>query len=483
MICLIRCIYTIILLIISIYIDANLFGQSISSLGTGEIVELESVQSSVTGTLVVSSMERDSNSKTKVLIHRSTDNGFSWDFVDSIVPLMGGSEVPDPVITSDDSGNFYIANMRVNNGIPPSLTTVDIEVYKSSDDGQNWVLAGIPHLNNSIADYPQIIAKGDGELFLVYSYLTGFPLIDDAILTFKKSTDGGSTWTAGIEIDADSLRSIGADFSWFANDTLLISTGNRDSSLIHCYASSDLGDTWNEIQTFTIPNGETSHLAKPISNPLYSYYGVISHKPHSENTPIAYHSEINGISKSQIIDFGAYAQGYITDDGIIHLVYNKRENGVFTIRYLYSNDAGVTFSSPISIYTGTFVDSEFGEYQSLIYGNDGLFYLTFCDWSDNSAAKTLTFPPLITTSVKKASVNNLQVFPNPTSGVFRVKLPNHQQKVKIRIIDLKGNIVEESIVAQNDQTINFDISYLESGIYLVLLENDTKIMVEQIIKI
>lgn len=457
-------------------------GQSISSLGTGRIVELECAQSEGTGTLVAASMERSDNNMTRVLIHRSTNNGLTWNFIDSITPHIGDTEIPDPVIASDAFGNFYVAVMRVRSNADPLMTTADIELYRSVDDGQSWDLAGTPHLSDAIADYPQFIAQGNGELYLVYSYITGFPVIHDATLIFKRSIDGGDTWSMGIEMEAGSIKSIGSDITWGFNDALLVSSGQRDTNLVHSYFSSDSGETWSHAHAITIPNGETAHITKPVSNPLYEDYGIISHRPHEESTAIAYHAVVKGTQYSQIIDTGSYAQGYMTDDGIIHVVYNKRDGNTFRNQYIYSSDRGITFTHPVVLYSGVFSKSEFGEYQSLIYGNDGLFYLTFCDWSDNSVAKILVFPPFITSNTIEVVSGTLAVSPNPTNGTFSVQVADSVKAIKLSILDMQGNMIYQATLTEGSHIMDFDISHLESGTYLILCESDHKIFLDRIVK-
>lgn len=453
-------------------------GQGISTVGTGSIVELEAEQSSVTGTMVVSSMERETLYESRSMIHRSTDNGLTWDLVYTIEPYEGDIDIPDPVLATDEDGIFYLAVMRVYMDSDPSLIRGDIELHRSDDDGQTWTQVGIPHFDDSVGDYPQITSRGSGELFLTYSYLEDFPLGDAVVIT-KKSTDGGSSWTSGVEID---VHGIGVDISWAENDKLLISVPERVNSLLHTFTSSDLGDTWNELHTWEIPNEGSAHISKPISNPLYGHIGVISHMPHQENTEIVYYSAIDGELNSMVIDFGAYAEGLMTDDGIIHLVYNKRDGDIFSLLYVYSDDEGASFSDPTTLYSGTYTESHFGEYQSLMLGNDGLLYLTFCDWSDISKAKVLTFPPLVSTGLAETSLSGVHIFPNPTTGLFQAEMAQYLPESKVSIYDLNGKMVEPVFIQSDRETMRFDVSNFERGVYLVVIEGENKIVVEKLVK-
>jgi len=458
-------------------------GQSLSDVGTGKIVELESVQSKITGTFIIAAMERSTNYSTKVIIYRSTNNAYTWSVIDSIIPNPGDSEIPDPVLTTDALGNFYLAVMRVNYNINASFTTSDVEVYKSENDGLSWLLVGIPHFADSIADYPQFMARNNGELYLTYSYMRGFPAINKSTLIFKKSNDGGNSWTPATFLGSDTLKCIGAGITQGFNNRLLISEGSINSSYIYCYASDDFGISWDSLGRFSIFNDEKAHITKPVTNPDFDFYGILSHKPHKEQTTIFYHAIINGNHYSQILDSGSYAQGYITGNGIVHIVYNKNENNLFKLLYTYSADSGLTFVNPIPLYSHNYSISANGEYQSLLFGNDSLFYLTFCDWSDNSRAKTLVFDPQALSSIyeiKKA--NNLIIYPNPVSDAFSLILPNNLQLTRVKVINLKGQIMKQWLPRDWKPSTLFNISYLDNDLYLVVVEIESVILVQKIIK-
>ena len=458
-------------------------GQSISSLGTGEIVELECEQSNVSGTFVTASMERDDNFRTRVLIHRSTDDGVSWSLIDSIVPNSTDSEIPDPVLASDDVGNFYLVVMRVNRNTDLPKTTVDLELYRSYDDGVTWSYAGSPHLSDSLADYPQIIACEDKELYLTYTYIVGFPSVEKTVLKFKKSLDGGNTWTGESRIDEEVLNSIGSDIFWISGDSLMISSGDRDSNMVHCYSSTDFGNTWSHEQTSSIPGLEKAHITKPVSNELYNFYGIISHKPHKENSPVIYHAiSESGTHTSMLIDSGSYSQGIITDDGEIHIIYNKKEGNDFKILYTKSVDKGITFSSPLTLYRASFSNSGSGEYQSLIYGDDDLFYLSFCDWSDNSSAKMLVFSPSSISGRAEGLKSNIDFYPNPTDGTFHINSQDHYRLLRVRLLNMRGEVVYSSRSMNSSPKVKLDVSHLKSGFYIITLETENKIFVDRIIK-
>ncbi len=330
----------------------------------------------------------------RTLIHRSTDFGTTWTLIDSIEVLPDNICIGDPVIAVDNSGHFYLVVMRVHS-VPPSPFLADLELYKSVDDGQTWNFVSNPYISNLDfgADYPQITAKGNGELYLTYSLNKLVGQVETKII-FKKSVDGGLSWGDPHEFPFPVGEHVvmGSDISWGKNEKLHITFGGTINFQIYHFSSIDFGENWSEISVSS--TGTTSaHITKPISHINFDYVGVLSHQAHNVNTPITYHSFINGNWQSFKLADGAYAQGLISDDGIIHVIYNQKEGNNFAVKYVSSVDTGQNFSDPTVLYSSEYTHDGNGEYQSLFMGTDNNCYLTFCDWGDESRAKLLVFSP------------------------------------------------------------------------------------------
>jgi hypothetical protein len=464
------------------YLPLLLSAQLITDLGTGRIVELESVASSVSQTMVVASMER-LGAHSRVLIHRSTDFGQNWLLVDSILPYPGDTEIPDPVLATDSIGNFYLVVMRVHNASPPTLTTADLNLYKSEDDGLSWNYLSSPHENNAIADYPQLLAGGDGELHLTYALMYEIPLLSNASLIYRKSTDGGLHWGPEIVLSGDHISSIGADLSWGPEGKLFISSGDRNSDSIYVYHSHDRGESWLGPITSVLPPANPPHITKPVYHKDFHYYGLISHQAHNDQAAIYYHA-FDGLEwHVQLIAEGAYAQGYLDDDGKIHLIYNQKEANVFKLKYITSEDGGLHFSEPLVLFSGPYDKSEAGEYQSLIHGSDGLFYLTFCDWTDQSSAKTLIFSPNLSTN-RFVLPEEFKLYPNPAHSNFTLELPSHYAPHTVILLNLNGEVVRKSVHSSPGNKFEFNIENEPNGLYLILVQEKHRyLLIGKLIKI
>lgn len=79
--------------------------------------------------------------------------------------------------------------------------------------------------------------------------------------------------------------------------------------------------------------------------------------------------------------------------------------------------------------------------------------------------------------------NNLlatKVFPNPTTGLLKVYLPDFFKEIKIQLIDFNGRTVLNS-TKNNIQEIDINLNY-PAGFYLLIIEQDQKRSVHKIIK-
>lgn len=76
---------------------------------------------------------------------------------------------------------------------------------------------------------------------------------------------------------------------------------------------------------------------------------------------------------------------------------------------------------------------------------------------------------------KKSSI---ALYPNPTKGVFQIKLPNHR-KANVLIYSLTGKLIHSEQIIQTTTTIK--LSYLQKGIYLIKIQSNDYINVEKLV--
>lgn len=74
---------------------------------------------------------------------------------------------------------------------------------------------------------------------------------------------------------------------------------------------------------------------------------------------------------------------------------------------------------------------------------------------------------------------NISVTPNPSSGIIHVKNPN-MNNLSISVFDLQGKVIEKESMS-NHNVIDIDLSERQSGIYLVHIRLQDKMVVKKII--
>jgi len=95
-----------------------------------------------------------------------------------------------------------------------------------------------------------------------------------------------------------------------------------------------------------------------------------------------------------------------------------------------------------------------------------------------SVMKNNNFNPVTTVSKNTVNHNNLQIFPNPSNGIFTV---SSNSLDNVRVFDTLGNLVFNEVVSNN--SINVSTSGLTSGIYFVqVTENDNSSTLRIIVK-
>ncbi|WNJ17043.1 T9SS type A sorting domain-containing protein [Pontibacter sp. G13] len=469
-----------------------LIGQNLSSQQANYIAELETAQSPVTGTFASCSMKRLGHLLTEgdqILIHRSTDQTASWSLIEVIHHPDSGRLI-DPVMTVDVAGVFYVIFMRIQKaGILMPDRRTHLDLYRSIDDGVSWQFVDSAY-TDMFPDYPQLISRGNGGVYMIFG---NFTLPSNQRTIFMHTGDSGSTWSTPYEFDypSEQLPEMGiADINWGPDSSLHIGFASGFWKGPCHISSDDFGATWSEVTLTRQQNNPALYAAvsKVISNPAVDFFGIIAHRPHFSSTPITYHYEDGDSLGTTYIGTGAYAEGILMDDSIIHVIYNSVEDDTFRINYLVSGDQGRSFSAPIVLYSALNDFEEYGEYQSLIHGQDGQFYLTFCDWGDSSKAKSLVFEPLEvtynpTTSIGPKSEAGYALFPNPVSTILTLEFPDDAQVSAVSLHTLEGKRVQMVGPALGQPQVEIDVSPLPDGMYIVRFKEQARYVIRRFVKV
>lgn len=406
-------------------------------------------------------------------VYRSADNGQTWDSVFAVLADSNFARNPDPVLCMDNAGTIYLILMRINKGTAKG----QLWCYKSTDDGKTWSLAGKPYQGNSLPDYPQCIAKGNGEIYLTF-------LEYPSPIQFVKSMDGGKTWSTGIALNDNSQAGdpIGADIGWTGNGNICVAYGTYSQTNLYISTSSDLGQSWSPA---TVVSGINKlSVNKIISSTKFAHLGVLSHRPHNSQTTVIY-SKSEDAGKTwftQVLDSNAsLAEGLIDNSGNIHVVYNKNVGNKFSLLYVFSSDKGKSFSKPSVLYTAPMnIGMAFGEYQSLILASDGLFHSTFIDFGDNFKAKQLVFSPMLSgINGPKTAFNAPLVYPNPANNTINISMDDLPPNTTYQVYDFNGLLIKQGNLTSSKSTI--DANELKSNKYLLRINQGNRVFINKIV--
>ena len=137
-----------------------------------------------------------------------------------------------------------------------------------------------------------------------------------------------------------------------------------------------------------------------------------------------------------------------------------------------SNFTSITTGSIPCVFT-RFLERNFTFTNTTAYLFYRVIYTTQCD-TDNSiqVAETQLFDESLSVDEFDLKDENLEIIPNPNSGVFTLKLSKRSSLEKIQITDITGKLVREiSLNNTNFVEKKIDLGAIKSGIYLITLVN------------
>jgi hypothetical protein len=300
----------------------------------------------------------------------SNDGGKTWS-KGFIPPSAGASETfGDPSVGVDRHGVFYFANLAAN-----ALGQGTIQVNKSTDGGRTWGPGVIVQQDNGSDKEWLAVGRDpvDGSRDNVYVTWTSFQSAA-CELRFGRSTDGGATFTAKTILvpTANADPTFPQDCLQFSNPVVDPITGslyvpflrfsNADQDFIQMLISDDAGETFH-FATFDVP-GAPDATVLPVTQP-----GELTACGGS-NIRLTVHDAANPgpgrfgfpryINASRMILQPAVA----ARNGVVYMAWNNSTSSVFgagtrsNILFVRSDDAGSTWTSPITVNTVSTVDTQ-----------------------------------------------------------------------------------------------------------------------------
>ena len=476
----------------------------------------------------------------------SADQGQSWISQQLSIPVSSISGIQlvdafDPTITSDASGNTFVAQISTdfNWGTGP---VNGLYVHKSTDGGVNWNTPiaideeAAPTSSNDpnyrFNDRCQIIADKDplspyfNNIYIAWIKDRGWNQPNpDSDIYMSVSTDGGSTFSTANQIN-HTLNSMGnmPTHTVTSNGDLYVLwmqynviSGGIGVMLLD--KSTDGGVTFGNditVDSILLPplqlNGGVEARAKGAaiirshpSNPneLYVVYAADPDTLGNDEADIFFIKSTDGgnnwsspplqlnddtTKNDQVLPWME-----VNNNGVINVVWYDRRNDPFDLAWdVYTTtsiDGGTTFGVNTQINVSSFSTPTtasgpwFGEYLALASA-DTMAYVAFTSTALDPLGDVLftSFSnPIINLAIDE--VNDFwdepNVYPNPTSESLSIDIGNNHD-VEIEIFDFLG----KRIIVQHlfDQITTINLNKYAPGVYLIQMSYNDKIITKKIVK-
>jgi hypothetical protein len=116
--------------------------------------------------------------------------------------------------------------------------------------------------------------------------------------------------------------------------------------------------------------------------------------------------------------------------------------------------------------------------------NPGTYYLTARATDNSNATTTSSSVEVIVTTTSEANNDLINLFPNPNTGNFEIDIitPLKNESNRISITNFEGEKVYEGILRKEELSKQFDLSYLNSGIYILMIIGNEILVTKKFIK-
>ena len=386
------------------------------------------------------------------LYYRSTDAGATWDKVDVIIPGLDSSFYST---ISGEAYNIYANGETVAIGVFDSWG--DVAVFKSVDNGENWV-------KTIVHDFP--LDKYDGSGY-DGSDIPFDPNAPDSITMY--TTDGSGS----VIVDDN-----GKVHVFFGTIYVFANGADRFLNL-----TTDGIAYWNEDRA----TDELDIIAEAVD---YDDDDIVT---------------VNGTFEQlryNNTNFTSFPTSSIDEDGNLYLVYSSVREDLtdpyeLTYRHIYmvkSTDGGTTWTDPADILDPDYFELYFvieGKYPSIparIGENIDLIYLQDLtpgvtpdtEPADDQLVQHIvvdkeTFAPIISSDVQEIDLlaSDVLLVPNPAALQTTIQFTSlESSEVHLRVYDLLGQLtyVDKLKINSGFNNLSLDVSEFIGGVYFVQLE-------------
>jgi hypothetical protein len=246
----------------------------------------------------------------------------------------------NPAIAVDSSGNLHVV-------WSDTVGSHDLYYKKSTDGGATWTVTKRITWTSGYSIYPTIAVDSSDNLHLVWRDDTG----GNNEIYYKKSTDGGVTWTTSQRLTWTSGISWDPAIAISPSGNLHVVwyDGTGGNNEIYYKKSTNGGAKWSASQRLTWTSGYSEYPAVLVDSSGNVHVVWQAHIP--VNSEIYYKRSTDGgatWTPSQRLTWNSYYSGSpaiaVDSSGNLHVVWYDSATTNFEIHYRKSTDGGTTWT-------------------------------------------------------------------------------------------------------------------------------------------
>jgi len=186
----------------------------------------------------------------EIFYKRSTDGGATWSALQRLTWNSGDSDLPS--IATDISNRVHVAWYERN--------SLDNEIFykRSTDGGVTWLGTTRLTWSGGLTFTPSIATDSGKVVHVVWHHYAS----TDFEIYYKRSTDGGATWSGITRLTWNTGDSIGASVAVDSNKRIHVAWDYGAPGLRNVYykRSTDGGYSWSGITRLTWSSGDSHRL-------------------------------------------------------------------------------------------------------------------------------------------------------------------------------------------------------------------------------
>jgi len=281
----------------------------------------------------------DTPGNSEIYYKNSPDRGATWTLSKRITWTEGDSIAP--AIAIDYPGNLHVV-WYANYAYTPNKD--GIYYKKSTDGGATWTLSKLLFWTDGNSLAPAITIDTSGNLHLVWddSYPGNYELL------YKKSTDGGDTWTLSERLTWTSGDSRYPAIAAPSSENIYVfwSDGTPGNDEIYLRKSTDGGATWSASKRLTWNSGDSRFLALCYA---YGNFSLVWEDDTPGNEEIYYMKSTDGAASWTTRKRLTWTSARsfvpaiaVPSSGNLHVVWYESQD--FAIYYREGTDGGATWT-------------------------------------------------------------------------------------------------------------------------------------------